>query len=124
MAVTCSDGDTNCRSFKIIGSGIGFKGGRYVAQNRHIAAQRAGSKLFQKIKKNANFSRFSKKTSIKFILAETTEGSNKKTVAYEVKKEKLPKPISFTKGDTDILVYFKYDVEKLMNQEDPEVQRM
>ena len=122
--VKCSNGNTECRSFKIIGSGVGFKGGRYVAENRNIAANRAGSKLFQKITKSADYKKFEKKTSIKFILAETTVGSAKKTVAYEVVKTKLDKPIEFTKGGKTIIVKFKYAVHKLVNQDDPELKKM
>ena len=122
--VKCSNGNPACRSFKIIGSGIGYKGGRYVAENRNIAANRAGSKLFQKIMKDSDFSKFKNKTSIKFILAETTKGSPKKNVAYEVKQIKLDKPLEFKRGDTTIVVKFKYVVHKLINQSDPEVMEM
>lgn len=122
--VTCSNGKTDCRSFKIVGSGIGFKGGRYVAENRNIAANRAGSKLFQKVANSGEYKKFEKKTSIKFILAETTSGSAKKTVAYEVTKEKLEKPFEFVKGGKTIVVKFKYNVVKLVNQEDPELKKM
>ena len=122
--VTCSNGNTECKSFKIIGSGIGFKGGRYVAENRNIAANRAGSKLFQKIKKNPEFKKYAKKTSIKFILSETTRGSMSKNVAYEVVQEKLAKPIEFKRGATTVLVQYKYVVHKLVNQYDPELSQM
>jgi hypothetical protein len=122
--VSCSNGNTECKSFKIIGSGIGFKGGRYVAQNRNIAAQRAGSKLFQKVRKNPEFKMYSKKTSIKFILSETTRGSPAKNVAYEVVQKKLDKPIEFKRGETTVLVHYKYVVHKLVNQNDPELTKM
>ena len=122
--VNCSNGNTECRSFKIIGSGIGFKGGRYVAENRNIAANRAGSKLFQKTNKHPDYKKYAGKKSIKFILSETTVGSPKKTIAYEVTKQKLDKPIEFTKGNKTILVKFKYEVHKLINQDDPELKKM
>lgn len=122
--VKCSNGNPNCRSFKVIGSGIGYKGGRYVAENRNIAANRAGSKLFQKIMKDSEFSKYKNKTSIKFILTETTKGSPKKNVAYEVKQIKLDKPLEFKRGDVTIVVKYKYMVHKLINQSDPEVMNM
>ena len=122
--VKCSNGNPNCRSFKVIGSGIGYKGGRYVAENRNIAANRAGSKLFQKIMKDSEFSKYKNKTSIKFILTETTKGSPKKNVAYEVKQVKLDKPLEFKRGDVTIVVKYKYMVHKLINQSDPEVMNM
>jgi hypothetical protein len=123
--VNCSNGKGNCRSFKVVGSGIGFKGGRYVAENRNIAANRAGSQLFQKIHTNTNFKRFASKTSIKFILMETSQGvvSPKKSTAYEVVKEKLKTPREFIKGDKTIVVNFKYTVQKLTNQDDPEIKK-
>jgi hypothetical protein len=122
--VKCSNGNESCRSFKIIGSGIGFKGGRYVAENRNIAAHRAGSKLFQKIMKDPEFSKYKNKTTIKFILSETTKGSPKKNVAYEVKQMKLDKPLEFKRGDITIVVKYKYVVNKLVNQSDAEVMNM
>ena len=122
--VKCSNGNPDCRSFKVIGSGIGYKGGRYVAENRNIAAHRAGSKLFQKIMKDAKFNKYKNKTTIKFILTETTKGSSKKNVAYEVKQIKLDKPLEFKRGDITIVVKYKYVVHKLVNQSDPEVMKM
>ena len=122
--VKCSNGNPDCRSFKVIGSGIGYKGGRYVAENRNIAAHRAGSKLFQKIMKDAQFNKYKNKTTIKFILTETTKGSSKKNVAYEVKQIKLDKPLEFKRGDITIVVKYKYVVHKLVNQSDPEVIKM
>lgn len=122
--VKCGNGNTDCRSFKIAGSGIGFKGGRYVAPNRNIAARRAGSKLFQKIHNDDNFSNFSKKISVKFILIETTQKMSKKTVAYEVTKEKLDNYREFKRGEKAIVVKYKYKVTRLTNQNDPEVIKM
>lgn len=118
---TCSNGNTDCRSFKISGSGIGFKGGRYVAETRAVAAKRAGSKLFQKIKSDPAYKRFENMNAIKFILSETTAGSKKKTVAYKVTKERLPQPIQFKRGNTVVKVYFKFNVQKLPNQITPDM---
>lgn len=122
--VKCSNGNTDCRSFKIAGSGIGFKGGRYVAPSRTVAARRAGSKIFQKINNDSNYTKFNKKMSVKFILVETSRGMPKKTVAYEVTKEKLTKPTEFKKGGQTIIVKFKYIVTRLSDQEDPEICKM
>ena len=95
--VKCSNGDPDCRSFKIRGSGIGFEGGSYKAKTISAAAKRAGSKLFQK----KEYSKFPNKTSIKFILGETTRGSAKKTFAFEVTRIKLDKPITVARGNFD-----------------------
>jgi hypothetical protein len=111
--VKCSNGKENCRSFKIVGSGISFVGGRYVAETQSVAAKRAGSRLFQKIENDPSFKEFKSRKSIKFIIRETTQGSLKKTTAYEVFRETLPKPIVTTIKGVEIIYKYNYTVTKL-----------
>lgn len=103
--VKCSNGELDCMSFKVLGSGIMFEGGSYKAKTVSKAAKRAGVKLFQKIDNNAEYKKYSAKKSIKFILGETTRGSEKKTHAFEIQRVKLDKPITVARGnfneDTD-----------------------
>lgn len=115
--VKCSNGNPDCRSFKILGSGIDFKGGRYIAESKAIAAKRAGSKLFEKIHNNPDYKKYSNKTSIKFIMGETTKGSKKCTTAYQVNKIVLDKPKEIKKGGLTISVRYTYSVVKLANQQ-------
>lgn len=108
--VKCSSSNEECKSFKILGSGIAFEGGRYVAPSVSTAAKRAGTKLFQKAMKSAEYSN---KRSIKFILGETTSGSKKKTYAYEVKRMTLDKPKVIVRDGVTIEYKYKYDVKRL-----------
>lgn len=110
----CSNGKTDCRSFKISGSGVGYTGGRYVAANRLIAAQRAGSRLF---KIAAADPKFEKKMTIKFILFESTRGSTHQNVAYEATKVALKNPKVVVKNNETITYRFVYKVTRLQKPE-------
>ena len=96
--VKCSNGEPDCMSFKVLGSGILFEGGNYRAKSVSKAAKRAGVKLFQKIDNKPEYKKYASKKSIKFILGETTRGSDKKTYAFEISRVKLDKPITIGKG--------------------------
>ena len=119
----CSNGNPDCKSFKVLGSGIGFKGGRYVAENKMKAAKRAGSKLYKKIDNDPQYSQYKNKTSIKFILGETTSGSPKTSTAYEVKRTKLAEPKKIKIGNTMVTYKYKYTVHKL-SIPDSEMEKM
>lgn len=114
--VKCSNGDPDCKSFKVLGSGIGFEGGSYKAKTVGAAAKRAGSKLFQK----KEYKKFPNKTTIKFILGETTRGSAKKTFAYEVTRITLDKPITVARADLDYQVKYKFVCKALSVTDDKE----
>jgi hypothetical protein len=111
----CSNKTSVCKSFKILGSGIGFKGGRYIAENRMTAAKRAGSKLYNKIDNDPNYEKFKNKSSIKFILGEITQGSDKKTTAFEVRRTKLVTPKTVKIGSQTIIYKYTFNVKKLIN---------
>jgi hypothetical protein len=111
----CSNKTSVCKSFKILGSGIGFKGGRYVAENRMTAAKRAGSKLYNKVDNNAIYEKFKNKKSIKFILGEITQGGDKKTTAFQVSRTELDTPKTVKIGSQTIVYKYTYNVQKLIN---------
>jgi hypothetical protein len=115
--VKCSKGGADeCKSFKIMGSGIGFKGGRYVALTAGIAAKRAGSKLFQKVHNDPEYKKFANKTSIKFILKETTRGSKTENKVYQVDKVTLDTPKEIKRGTETVMVRYSYTVKRLSNE--------
>lgn len=122
--VKCSNGTDDCRSFKIVGAGIPFSGGRYVAKTAGTAAKRAGSKLYSKVNNDSNFAKFQNKNSIKFILQETTKGAGKKTKAFEVFRTKLNKPVVVKIKGQEIVYKYKYDVRQLKASVDDVMKEM
>lgn len=111
--VKCSNGEPDCMSFKVLGSGIMFEGGNYRAKSMSKAAKRAGVKLFQKIDNKSEYKKYASKKSIKFILGETTRGSDKSTHAYEVSRIKLDKPITIGRGEYTYQVKYNYVCKRL-----------
>lgn len=110
--VRCGKNNSDdCKTFKIMGSGIGFEGGRYVAKGFAQAAKRAGSKLFARAMAS---SEYKNKSSIKFILAESTRGADKKaTKAFEVKRVALSTPKRVMLGGVEVVYKYKYEVTRL-----------
>jgi hypothetical protein len=108
----CSNGE-ECSSFKIVGSGINFTGGRYVAKNFSTAAKRAGSQLYSKVHNQSEYKKYDNKPSIKFLLKETTKGGKKSTKAYEVFRVKLANPKVITLKGVEVTYKYNYKVEAL-----------
>ena len=108
--VRCANGSEECKAFKVVGSGIGFEGGRYLAKTFSQAAKRAGSKLFARA---AASSEYKNKTSIKFILADVTRGGDKKTKAFEVKRITLSTPRKVMLKGVEVVYKYTYDVKVL-----------
>ena len=69
------------RSFTIQGSGTKFTGGRYTTKNNAVTAvaRKAGAALYRDLTESLIKIREQKNQGIKFILRETTRGSNKQT---------------------------------------------
>ena len=82
------------RSFTIEGSSVGFEGAKLVSKTPGAAAQKAGNKLFNLVKKDAGFSRFKNVSVIQFIIREQTLGSIHKTFPYDARVVKLDVPIT------------------------------
>ena len=111
--VRCSKKNSeDCKTFKILGSGIGFEGGRYVAKTFANAAKRAGSKLFARAKASTEYKN---KSTIKFIMGETTRGAAKSTKAYEVKRIALDTPKRVMIGGVQVVYKYRFEVRKLKN---------
>lgn len=111
--VKCANGKPDCRSFKVLGSGIMFEGGNYRAKSMSQAAKRAGVKLFQRVDNKPGYKKYADKNSIKFIVGETTRGSDKKTRAYEITRVKLDKPITIDRGNLNYQVKYNYVCKRL-----------
>lgn len=119
--VKCSNGDLDCRSFKVLGSGINFEGGNYKAKSVTQAAKRAGVKLFNRIDNNPKYNKYANKNSIKFIFGESTRGSKHKTFAYQIFRIKLAKPVTITLKNTKYEVKYKYECKRLVSEDDSEI---
>lgn len=119
--VKCSNGKEDCRSFKVVGAGVPFSGGRYIGKTFGIAAKRAASKIYNKVNNDPEFTKFLSKPSIKFILQETTKGSSKLTKAYEVFKVELDKPTVVTIKNKEVVYKYKYEVKQLKSTSVEEV---
>jgi hypothetical protein len=91
------------RTFTVQGSEFEITGGKYVAASPTVAARRAGSSLFRKVKKEGT-SRQKEADTVKFILRETTRGSDKKTYFYEAVRTKLATPKVIKRGGEEITV--------------------
>lgn len=88
------------RYFTIAGSGTNFEGGRYASKDNVIgtAARKAGARLYRNLS-DAQIQAREKKgqQGIKFILRETTRGSNKNTYYFLAKRDVLSVPVVITK---------------------------
>jgi hypothetical protein len=101
------------RTFVIAGSDIGHTGGRYFSDNSGSplsAARKASKVLFRMIENKANkpdwekFDKFKDHKTVKFLLRESTKGSEKKTYYYEAKVNHLKSPKVYKRGDVEIEV--------------------
>lgn len=113
------EADKKQRTFKISGSDIEFEGGRYMSDaGPKKAATKAGSMLFRMIenksgkKEYAKFKKFSNHKIVKFILTETTRGSDKASKYYEASKIPLKTPKVISRGGVDITYNYKVIVKE------------
>lgn len=79
------------RTFTIQASEIGFSGGHYKSDLPSKASKKAAKRLFELIDTSNTYKSFDGKK-IKFILRETTKGTEKKTFFYEAEKKNLSTP--------------------------------
>lgn len=83
-------GEDKKRSFTIQGSDITFEGGNYKGDTPKGAARKAAKRLFSLVKdEKSPYHKYSRLTTIKFILREKTRGSEKKTYFYEANIHEL-----------------------------------
>lgn len=98
------------RSFKIESAEIKLPKdyqGRFESKTPGGAALKATRRLFQ----IASEKRKTKKQEIRFVLRETTQGSEKTEFHYIGMKRKLDTPVDFTRGDVTITVTHEYKVK-------------
>ena len=81
--------------------------GRFESKTPGGAALKAARRLFQ----IASAKRKSKKEMIRFVLRETTQGSEKKQYQYIGMKRKLDEPVQISRGDATITVTHEYKVK-------------
>jgi len=88
------------RTFIIEGSEIGFSGGKYKISDKGTpggAAKKAAKSLFRMVENTENktewhkYAEFKHNKTIKFLLRESTKGSDKKTKYYEAKVQHIKK---------------------------------
>tara|TARA_Y100000389_G_scaffold171628_1_gene179414 strand:- start:98 stop:580 length:483 start_codon:yes stop_codon:yes gene_type:complete len=108
--VKCKSGDNSvaCRSFQVFGSGIGYKSpsnSYYKGKAPTVVAKKFGSMLFRLINdKTSEYFRFQNQSTIKFIMKETTRGSEKSTFYYRAERVELPEPIRRTLPNGNVIV--------------------
>lgn len=109
------------RFFTIIGSDIGFEGGRYKADKSGSpgsAAKRAAKILFRMVENTKNdpkfkkYAKFANHKAIKFIVRETTKGSDKNSYYYEATSVPLKKPVTLTLNGVEVTYTRKIEVKK------------
>lgn len=115
------------RTFTIQGSAIGYEGGRYKHNEVYRAASKAGRQLFRVIKRGklyrsnpTEYAKYAKYSiyahydldkPIKFLLRETTLGSNKETYYYDAIMHKLDTPEVIEKNGVKIVVNDKVKIK-------------
>ena len=99
------------RFFTIAGSDIGFEGGRYKTDKSGSpgsAAKRAAKILFRMVENTNNksefkkYAKFASHKAIKFILRETTAGSDKNSYYYEASSVPLKTPVTVTINGVEV----------------------
>ena len=122
--VKCNKNDTesSCRTFKIIGCGIGYdspKTSYYKGKNATVAVSKFGRMLFKTINDpKSPFYKFKNQKTIKVIIKETTRGSKQKTYYYLTERVELDTPVVRTLPDGRIVTN-KY---KIKSKRCPEVE--
>ena len=133
--VKCNEKDNQsiCRSFKIIGSGIGYMSppsSYYKGKDPMSVANKFGTMLFKLINSKTNkkgesnpYYKFNKQKMIKIIIKETTRTSSKPTFYYKVERE--DKPTTRTLPDGTVIVNkYKIKSHKCSANEDAEMKRI
>lgn len=109
-------------TFTIMGSGIGFSGGRYKNYEPSDAAKKAGKALFKQLE-DPKFRKYKNKTVIRFILRKKDRRSAGKTYAYEVSRTKLKNPIVVKRGNAEYTINYDYHI-KSCSMDATEVKKM
>lgn len=97
--VKCNKNDptNSCRTFQVFGSGIGYKSPNtsyYKGKTPSAVAKKFGSMLFRLINdETSDYYKYRHQKTIKFIMRETTRGSDKATFYYKAEHILLPNPV-------------------------------
>jgi hypothetical protein len=109
-----NDDDSGCRTFKIIGCGVGFKSkstSYYKGKSPTVAVRKIGRMLFKLINDpKSEYYKYKKQTTIKVIIRETTQGSKHKTFYYLTERFELDKPIVRTLPNGNVITN-KYKIK-------------
>lgn len=111
------------RKFTIQGSDLGFEGGKYVSKEPILAARKAAKQLFRMAANKDNkkawdkYGRFKGWKVIKFIIRETSRGSNRDTYSYEGMVVDLPEPKVIKRGDKEYTVTKVVKVKALLEHD-------
>lgn len=97
------------RTFTVQGSEIGVNGGTYRSSSPSSAAKKASRILFRKAKQGAK--------SIKFILRETTRGSEHKAYFYEGFIHYLDTPKVINRNGTEIQITKEVKIKTCQHHE-------
>jgi hypothetical protein len=122
------DSESSCRSFKIVGSGIGYVSpptSYYKGKNAMAAAKKFGSMLFRLTSSNdPKYKKFGAQQTIKVILRETTRGSPHKTSYYKLERIALPKPIERVINGVTIINKYTVKASLCHGNDDTEIASM
>lgn len=124
-----NDNESQCRSFKILGSGVGYISparSYYKGKDPMSVANKFGSMLFRLINdKTSAYFKYNKQNTIKIIMKETTRGSSKATFYYTVERIELPKPIERKLPDGTVIVNkYKIKTHKCDKDTDTEMKKL
>lgn len=120
--------EKSVRRFTIAGSDVGYSGGSYKTSGSPLhAAQKAARMLFRVVRlgashvknpkehpahaKYAKYASFEKQKKIKFLVRETTKGSNKESFYYEATIKALDKPVIVTRSGVEYKIETKVEVK-------------
>ena len=99
------------RHFTIQGSDIGFSGGHFKSDSPYKAAKKAARSLFTALEKDSKYARYKSNKSVKFLLRETTQGSEKKSYYYDASVLVLDPPEEVERAGKTIVIKRKVSIK-------------
>jgi RNA 3'-terminal phosphate cyclase len=99
------------RVFKVQGSTIGFKGGRYTGKTPVQAAKKAAKSLFKRLDTQGAFAKYKDTTKIKLMIRETTRGHVNDVYYYEATRDKLSTPIIIQRNGVTVEIKYDYKLK-------------
>jgi hypothetical protein len=99
------------RVFRVQGSTIGFKGGRYVGKTPVQAAKKAAKSLFKRLDTQAAFAKYKDVSKIKLMIRETTRGHINDVYYYEATRDKLSTPVVIQRNGVTVEIKYDYKLK-------------